>query len=278
MEELVEFVRGRGYVLEFGDTTFSEFFASELDVDIDDPVYADLGTSKGKRLRCFLTKVDDETALKTLRALWDHRVEYLARSARTDPVSNAEGRFLTLIARIGAQPGDPLGLPPRPAQDLALLGALRDELLGIRDLQPQQRGYAFEGFLQRYFEASRLRPREPFRNVGEQIDGSFLLNDEVYLVEAKWHAMPTPAADLHIFHGKLEQKAVWARGLFVSYNGFTTEGLAAFGLGKRIICLEGRDIYDALGRQLPLKAVLEQKVRYAAEHGQVFAPVSALFS
>ncbi|KSV81427.1 hypothetical protein N181_28100, partial [Sinorhizobium fredii USDA 205] len=107
--------------------------------------------------------------------------------------------------------------------------------------------------------------------------GSFLLGEETYLLEAKWHSQPTGVADLHVFHGKLDQKAAWARGLFVSYNGFTTEGLAAFGSGKRLICMDGRDIYDALDRQIPLKAVLERKVRRAAETGRPFIPSRELF-
>jgi hypothetical protein len=36
--------------------------------------------------------------------------------------------------------------------------------------------------------------------------------------------------------------------------------LAAFGSGKRLICMDGRDIDDALDRQIPLKVVLERKV------------------
>lgn len=122
-----------------------------------------------------------------------------------------------------------------------------------------------------------MAAREPFRNVGEQIDGSFQLGDETYLLEAKWQAAPTGVADLHAFHGKLDQKAAWARGLFVSYNGFTEEGLTAFGQGKRLICMEGRDIYDALDRHIPIKDVLERKVRRAAETGRAFIPVRELF-
>ena len=36
--------------------------------------------------------------------------------------------------------------------------------------------------------------------------------------------------------------------------------LVAFGSGKRLICMDGRDIDDALDRQIPLKVVLERKV------------------
>ena len=49
LDELFEM--GGGYVLNFSDRTMSRFFAEELNVDIDDPVYAEQGGSKGKRLR-----------------------------------------------------------------------------------------------------------------------------------------------------------------------------------------------------------------------------------
>ncbi|MEO3431863.1 hypothetical protein [Inquilinus sp. CAU 1745] len=50
VDDLVDFIRGRGYVLDFSDSSFAAFFASELDIDIDDPAYARQGGSKGKRL------------------------------------------------------------------------------------------------------------------------------------------------------------------------------------------------------------------------------------
>jgi hypothetical protein len=105
VDDLVDFVRGRGYVLDFSDASFSVFFSSELDVEIDDPAYAEHGGSKGKRLRCFLQKVDDATAIRTLKALWEQRAEFLARSGQDDPIINAEGRLLFLINRLeGSRP------------------------------------------------------------------------------------------------------------------------------------------------------------------------------
>lgn len=271
----MDFVRGRGYVLDFSDSSFAAFFASELDVDIDNPVYARQGGSKGKRLRCFLQVVDDVTAIRTLRALWEHRTEVLTRTGRIDPVPNAEGRLLSLIARMGGAESHGDGIAPRPAG--RLLAALRNDLVRVGTLPPQERGYAFEGFLKRCFDAAGLKARDPFRNIGEQIDGSFLLGEETYLLEAKWQAAPTGVGDLHAFHGKLEQKAAWARGLFVSYHGFTAEGLAAFGSGKRLICANGRDLHLALDRQIPLRDVLERKVRRAAETGRPHISVRELF-
>jgi restriction endonuclease Mrr len=104
-----------------------------------------------------------------------------------------------------------------------------------------------------------------------------VLQGETYLIEAKWQATPTGVADLHTFHGKLDQKAAWTRGLFVSNSGFTEDGLIAFGRGKRVICMDGLDLFDTLSRELPLNHVLESKVRRAAETGFPFARVRDLF-
>ncbi len=98
-----------------------------------------------------------------------------------------------------------------------------------------------------------------------------------YLVEAKWHGQPIGVAELHTFHGKIEQKAAWTRGLFVSDSGFTEVGLQAFGRGKRVICMDGLDLCEMLEREIPLNYVLERKVRRAAETGSPFIRVRDLF-
>ena len=51
-----------------------------------------------------------------------------------------------------------------------------------------------------------------------------------------------------------EGKAQWSRGLFISYTGFTDEGLEAFARGKstRIICTDGFDLHCVLKPQLEL--------------------------
>lgn len=151
------------------------------------------------------------------------------------------------------------------------------ELFAMASLEAQARGYAFEKFLQSLFDAYGLAPREPFRLQGEQIDGSFQFGNETYLVEAKWHGDRIGVAELHTFHGKIEEKAAWARGLFVSNSGFTEDGLVAFGRGKRLICMDGYDLYETLDREIPLDRVLEQKVRRAAETGAPLVHVRDLF-
>jgi hypothetical protein len=269
-----------GYVLDFTNQTFSRFCSEAADVDIDDPIYAEQGTSKGKRLRSLLRKVDAATASKTLRALWEYREAIRQQTERAETVKNAEGRLFSLLKRLdgAADTTEKAGQSHEPAFDRAGLVALRSELLGFTNLTPQKRGYAFEVLLREFFNMYGLEAREPFRLKGEQIDGSFLLQGETYLLEAKWQDAQTGVADLHTFHGKLEQKAAWTRGLFVSHSGFTEQGIVAFGKGKRVICMDGLDLFETLNRELPLDLVLERKVRKAAETGLPFCRVRDLFS
>lgn len=90
------------------------------------------------------------------------------------------------------------------------------------------RSFRFEAWLAEFFSIFKLAPCSSSRNTGKQIDGSFRLNDNFYLLEAKWHQNRTSATDLHVFEGKLSTKAKWARGVFISWMGFTDEGLTAF--------------------------------------------------
>jgi hypothetical protein len=273
------FDMGGGYVLNFSDRTFAQFFAEELNIDIDDPIYARNGRSKGKRLRCFLQTVDKLTVARTLKALWEYREALRQRSGQDDKVDNAHGRLLALINRLeGRTKNAPAARQsPVPAFDRPTLAQLKADLVSLSQLPPQTRGYAFEKFLKRLFDAYGLAAQDPFRLRGEQIDGSFQLANETYLVEAKWQGPATGVAELHTFHGKIEQKAAWTRGLFVSNSGFTDDGLAAFGRGKRVICMDGLDLYDTLHREIPLNHVLDRKVRRAAEIGLPFIRVRDLF-
>lgn len=276
--DLVEFVRGPGFVLDFSDTSFSAFFAAELSVDIEDPKYSVSGRSKGKRLKSFLMNCDDAEAYRLLTALWEYRREHLIGAETTDPVPNAAQRFQALMLRLSGSPKPAsTNTPPvEAAVKDSEFDRLKADLLAVSALEPQARGYAFETFLKRLFEAFQLAARDPFRTRGEQIDGSFELDNEVYLVEAKWHGQPIGVADLHTFHGKIEQKAAWTRGLFVSNSGFTADGLAAFGRGKRVICMDGLDLYEMLDRKIPLPLVLKVKIRHAAETGSPFVRVRDL--
>lgn len=171
-----------------------------------------------------------------------------------------------------AAPAAPNGLSMDRARALAAL------LLEISKLDPQERGLRFEGFLNELFAAYELAPRNAFRLVGEQIDGSFRLDGHTYLVEAKWHGPQIGFADLMTFSGKVGGKASWSRGLFVSNSGFTGDGLEAFARGRQtnLICVDGLDLYEVLDCRTSLVDMLREKDRRAAETNKAYVPVRDL--
>lgn len=158
-------------------------------------------------------------------------------------------------------------------------GSLEGEFRRVTSLAPTERGYAFEGFLNDLFRAYGLAPREPFRNRGEQIDGSFALDEQVYLLEAKWEAGQIGQGPLLEFDGKVGGKAEWARGVFISISGFTDAGLDAFRQGRRtkIVGMDALDLHHILAGRLDLREVIRAKVRRAGETNRAFVPVRDLF-
>jgi hypothetical protein len=167
---------------------------------------------------------------------------------------------------------------PQQARVCPNTGELRSQLTILMGMIPQARGLAFERFLNSMFSAFALRPRGSFTLRGEQIDGSFELDHEIYLLEAKWENRQTGHADLLLFKEKVEAKATWSRGLFVSYAGFTTEGQDAFSRGRatNLIGMSGQDLYFILDGKVPLPDALRQKTRAAAETGRFYVPVQEI--
>jgi hypothetical protein len=155
---------------------------------------------------------------------------------------------------------------------------LNQEFKRIIELPKQKRGYDFERFLARLFESFNLNPKSPFKITGEQIDGSFDIDGNTYLIEAKWQDELTRESDLLIFYGKLEGKAAWSRGLFVSYTGFTNECLLAFSKGKKtnMIGMTGEEIHLILNDKILLTEVIKAKVRQAVETGEFFTHIRRL--
>ena len=181
--------------------------------------------------------------------------------------------FLNSLPSSRATSADPAAsvLPEALAIELAT------DHLALSTTDPHPRGYAFERFLTKLFEAYGLAPHEPFRLTGEQIDGSFVLDNETYLLEAKWQGPPVGASDLLTFSGKVARKASWTRGLFVSESGFSVDGLEAFrGQPTQIVCMNGLDLHETVTNRVPLDAVIKAKVRRAAETGRAHVPFADL--
>jgi len=158
------------------------------------------------------------------------------------------------------------------------LKILKDKLIDLYKLEAHKRGYAFEKFLKDLFKIFDLEPRSSFKLVGEQIDGSLQLGSETYLIEAKWQKIPIGSSELILFDGKVKSKSEWSRGLFISYSGFTEDGLEAFSKGRstNIICMNGQDLFFIVKGKISLTKAIDLKSRRAAETGKAFITVQEL--
>lgn len=156
---------------------------------------------------------------------------------------------------------------------------LKQRFFALHEEENKQRvGFQLEKVLNSLFDLHGLSPREPFRVVGEQIDGSFELDHEIYLLEAKWKDDPVPESDLLVFRGKIEGKSKYTRGVFVSVNGISKEAAVAITRGKQpnFFIVDGYDVTMLLENNIELMDFLRRRQRLLAEEGRVVVPFPEL--
>lgn len=88
-----------GYVLDFSNRTFSEFFEDEFGIDIYAEKYAIDGSSKARHLRAFVASEDTHAVSRVLRRLWDYR-ESLDRYGEGQNRAALKARFFDLLGKI----------------------------------------------------------------------------------------------------------------------------------------------------------------------------------
>lgn len=135
----------------------------------------------------------------------------------------------------------------------------------------QSRGYELQDLICGLLELYDLKPRSPFRLTGEEIDGSFELDHETYLLEARWRKNESVHSDLVSFSAKVQAKADWSRGLFLSTAGFHLDALDSITHGRRpnFIIMTGPELEMCLKGEKNLIDLLRMKVRKLAETGQL---------
>lgn len=154
--------------------------------------------------------------------------------------------------------------------DLSALTTAFRKMFGSA-MTPQGRGRLFETFLKELFNRQSVKMGDPFRLVGEQIDGTFKFEGENYIVEAKWQDPSTSTSQLYTFAHKVDGK-MHGRGLFISVNGFSNESIKAIVHGKHIqtILMDGEDLTHVLEQRLNLESMLDYKIRAAQTRGDVY--------
>jgi hypothetical protein len=264
-----------GYVLNFTNRNFEGFFREVVGIHIYDSRYDRGSGSKANRTRAFW----DVATKEQLRLFFNGLLECWEIYSGKPISDSAKTLLQQILKNLGSSPVSHQSKkgPEEIIQITEVISQkLLSQLIEVSCLQPRPRGFAFEKFLKDFFDAYGLSSHASFRLQGEQIDGSIVLHNETYLLEAKWENLQTGAADLHTFEGKLGQKAAWSRGLFISTSGFSEDGLVAFGRGKRLVCMDGGDLSEVLRNKLSVTKVLAAKVRKAAETGNPFIRVRDL--
>lgn len=65
--------------------------------------------------------------------------------------------------------------------------------------------------------------------------------------------------------------------MFISWAGFTREGLEAWGKGKRVICVSGYDLVLMLKNNISFRILMEEKIRRAAETGSLYVKIDEIY-
>ncbi len=143
----------------------------------------------------------------------------------------------------------------------------------------QKRGFQLEEILRSLFELFDLDPKASFRITGEQIDGAFTFESTDYLLEAKWQKDLIGAADLDVLASKLSRKLENSLGLFLSMNGFSSDGVTAHSSGRRLLILmDGSDLMAVLEGRIDLIQLLVRKRREASQTGNIYLKIHEILT
>lgn len=148
--------------------------------------------------------------------------------------------------------------------------SIKQRFLQMENMEPHDRGYEFEKLLHDLFDLYGFNPRPPFRNTGEQIDGSIEFEHQFYLIEARWQTNPIIERDLLALHGRVSGHSRIGRGIFITCGNFSPDSVYAFQRLQptSIIGIDGEDLYLIFEKNLSLAEVIRHKVRKLVESGE----------
>ncbi|MFP3512940.1 restriction endonuclease [Peribacillus sp. SIMBA_075] len=141
----------------------------------------------------------------------------------------------------------------------------------------QQRGYLLEDFIKNLCIYEKISIADPFKIIGEQIDGAIKFEGENYILEAKWQEALVASNSLYQFAYKIEGK-FYGRGIFISINGFSRESVEALKIGKALktILIDGSDLAFVVEGIYSFNEILEKKISAAQTMGKIYIDVSTM--
>lgn len=258
-----------GFVLDFTNTKFKEFILEVIGFDVYKKYEYE---SKAKLLRRVFNDFENKLVGKLLIELLRYKKEHLG--IETVEVKDFNKSLEIANKLLGKIPPKKVSFESNKnkAVKFDFQKAKKDFEKVLYTEIPQKRGYEFEKFLFQFFKDNNLNPRLSFKIIGEQIDGSFEFENEIYLLEAKWTYEKSTKSDLVIFNEKVSSKSGYTRGVFISYSGFTDTAIQTFNSGRivRIVLITVQELVVAIERKIRFEKVLIYKIRGLAEEGNCF--------
>ena len=260
-----------GYVLDFTNQTFADFIEENLGFDpYKKSQYSRL--SKAKILRALFKDESDIFAGKLILALIKYR--------QFKEISNEGDKYIQKLIELGnTKMGKVLHSPSSITKNESnkCKFDFQQHLDALSDIEKsqktqQQKGYAFEKFLHNLFYALSLYPHASYKTDTDQIDGSFSLDDNTILLEAKYRVSPPSKDDLILFANKIANKSLFARGLFICLARIPESIIAYFKneKGKRIVVMTVEELSMILYDKQDVVKIIRNKFRCLDETGLIF--------
>lgn len=277
-KQLIESVFGMrgGYFLNFSNRDFEEFM---LDVTGYNVYSKYPGLSKAKIFRQFYTDEANPYVGKAIVMA----INYMRDNCLvTDDIKNSVESLYEfgkkLLGKNQDQPKSQQQSSETESKIVVDFESLKMSLLAIENIpSPQAKGYAFEKYLNSLFKSFNLDPHASYRTEYDQIDGSFILDGNTILIEAKYRTNAIPKDDLILFSNKIESKSHFPKGLFVTYSPVDTKAIEYFtDNSARIVILTVEELFILCQNQYSLPKVLQAKFRTLDEQGIIYRHIMTL--
>ena len=151
------------------------------------------------------------------------------------------------------------------------LTSLREDFNECYKLEGQKRGYQFEKIFCELMRINGILVDEPFKIIGEQIDGAIKFDGHFYLLELKWVKEKIDQRNIASLYLKVEGK-MEARGIFVAMNGYSNEVLKSLPRCKdlKILLLDGNHVANVISGLYTFQELLEYAISQASLKGEIY--------
>ena len=290
------FGMGGGYVLNFSDSTFQEFIADSVGIDMYAPGMDAGGTSKAKRLRYFWKVQPNHIVGRLLLALCDYcriienkpdqillsECVEIARRLTSGQSAAPPQSFVSAYPSSTA-PNIRVTTPNSPS--VASIAAQSEALLRMFDematcSEPNRRGYLLENLLVKTFQLHKVDVVRSFRrnNGSEQIDAAFKLEGWHYLVECRWREKLANTRQVDGLRGQVQRSGKQTMGLFLAINGWSSHVPANLKQNpdKSVLLMDGYDLRVVLEGRITLRELLFAKLAHFNIEGEPFVSVKQI--